>query len=460
MENNYIKLPNIEYYLFKSSLGMKILIIPNNDATIISYGTYISVGSLDEEDSELGIAHYLEHMMFKGSNKYPGKQLINKLDELGTSYNATTTFESTDYEIHGLPQFHDELLTILLDMYFNPSIPKEEIEVERNIIYEEFNMRTDNKYYKQYINLLKLITTEKNKLYNRPIIGTKDSISKIKLSDLNNFRKKYYDYNKVLITVSGNVNVDKTIKHISKIMSDMINSDITFTKYDHTINTFIEDDNELFFDTKQKITINNRLIYEHVTGEQMNINISFPCWRKFSDNNYFLSILCSILTDGMSGRITNALRERNGISYSQNASIDTYKDFGIFSISMDVGILKVYEAINIVFNELILLIKDGVHEHELNKVKNMNLTGLMIHFQKQMSSFTYFTDRIANSYKIETLDEIVDKFNNTSIDKMNSIIKQIINPKQMFISIVGPQKPKNGKIRKLIFDFYSNIKSI
>ena len=183
MENNYIKLPIIEYHLFQSNTGMKLLLIPNDEATIISYGMYISVGSLDETDDELGIAHFLEHMMFKGSTKYPNTSLINRLDELGTNYNATTSFESTDYEIHGLPQYHEELLTIIIDMYFNPSIPPDAIENERKIILEEYDMRYDNKFLKLYLNLINLITKEKNKLYARPIIGTKDSINKIQIDD-------------------------------------------------------------------------------------------------------------------------------------------------------------------------------------------------------------------------------------------------------------------------------------
>ena len=74
MESNYIKLPIIQYNLFKeSNTGLKLLLIPNNDATIVSYGVHINVGSLDETNNELGIAHFLEHMMFKGSKKYPGK---------------------------------------------------------------------------------------------------------------------------------------------------------------------------------------------------------------------------------------------------------------------------------------------------------------------------------------------------------------------------------------------------
>lgn len=462
MENNYIKLPIINHYLYKSNTGMKLLLIPNNDATIISYGMYISVGSLDENDNELGIAHFLEHMMFKGSKKYPDTKLINRLDKLGTTYNASTSYENTEYEIHGLPQYHDELLTILLDMYFNPQIPKESVNIEREIILEEYNMRYDNKFLKLFLNLLKLITKEKNKLYSRPIIGTKYSINKITIDDLNDFRKKYNDHSKTLMTVSGNINVEKTIKHIEDIMNNMISNtsyeSIKFNKHENEVIDNINNDDDLYFDTKRRINFNDRIIYEKVPGEQMNVTINFPCWRQFNDKNYYLNILSSILTDGMSGRITKALREKNGMSYSQNSSTTTFNLFGIFTISMGVGINKIYDAIKVVLDELIILYKNGINKDELEKVKNFNLTGMMIHFQKQMSYFNYFTERIANNKKIETLDEIVDKFNSVDINLINEIIRKIINPRQMFISIVGPNKLDKKIIIKLVREFNDNIK--
>lgn len=220
MESNYIKLPTINYNLYEANNKIKFLLIPNSYATIISYGTHINVGSLDEDNNELGIAHFLEHMMFKGSQKYPGRKLINRLDELGTSYNATTSFEYTDYEIHGLPQYHDELLTILLDMYFNPLIPSEDVEIERQIIIEEYNMRYDDKHLRQYLNLLKLVTQDKNKLYSRPIIGTKESINNTTSSKLMNFRKNKYTTDKTIITICGNINLQYTINQIIKLQKN------------------------------------------------------------------------------------------------------------------------------------------------------------------------------------------------------------------------------------------------
>lgn len=458
MESNYIKLPTIQYHLYEMTNGLKLLLIPNNDATIISYGVSIGIGSLDENDNELGIAHFLEHMMFKGSKKYPGKTLINRLDELGTSYNATTSFEYTDYEIHGLPQFHDELLTIILDMYFNPLIPAEDVEIERQIIIEEYNMRYDDKNLRRYLNLLKLVTQEKNKLYSRPIIGTKGSINKITANDLINFRKNKYLQNKTIITISGNIDKDYTLDHITKTINELTGQNMTFSKINYKHNENINYNDDLFFDTKKDIVLKDRYIFEKYPSEQTSITICFPCWRSYNENNDFIAVITSILSDGMSGRLTKALREDNGLSYSQNAYLDTYNNFGMVNITVGVNNDKIIEAIYVIFKVLIKLYKNGVNEKELTKVKNLKLTGLMVYFQKQLSYFNYFTESIMNNSKIETLDDIVGKFNNFNITRINEFIKKIIIPKQMIISIIGPNRPNSNKIIKLINYFNKSIK--
>jgi len=454
--NNLVNLSKVEYHLYKADCGLRLLLIPNSYATIISYGAYISVGSLDENDDELGVAHFLEHMMFKGSKHYPGKKLVETLDNLGTMYNASTTYESTDYELHSLPQYHEISLNILLDMYYNPNIPEDAVNNERKIILEEYKMRKDNKSYKQYINFLKLITKEQNKKYNRPIIGTRESINKLNINDLNRFRNKYNDYTKTIITISGCFNKDETLKMIKNIYQNITKTEINFFIDTTKLKEVIDDKIELSFNHSLKIKLMDRYIYEKVDSEQTLIQIAFPAWFKFHENNLYLNIFSSILTDGMSGRITKVLRENNGLSYSQNSYLDTYDTFGVFNISIGVNAEKIYFALKLIFDVLNEVYRNGINEAELNKTKNYNLMGLLVYFQKQSSYFSYFTESLFKYKKLETVDEIIDKYNKITINDVNNIIKQIINPKQMYISVVGSSKPNNKKIQKM-FNYFNKL---
>lgn len=449
---------NIETNIYKSNTGLTLLCIPNNDATIFSVGIYIRVGSLDENKDELGVAHFLEHMTFKGTGKYPGEKLIERLDDLGTSYNASTSYEYTNYYIHGLPQFKDELMTIILDMFFDPQIPEETVDLERTVIMEEYKMRNDSKSMKQYKNLLKLVTIEKNKLYGRPIIGTKKCINTIDINDLNKFRKKYNDHNKVLITVSGNINPSNIKLFIQNIIQKEW-LDNTFIFYDY--NSLERIDQKKFNTdlllTTMKPKLSNRFIFEKIDGEQTNIGIHFPSWKSFTRKNIYLGIFSSILSD----RLYKIVRIKNGLAYSINSELSVYDTYGLFSIYAGFDGKKIYKIIKLIFDELINLFKYGITEHELTKVKNSNLTQMMADLQNQFTYFGIYSGNVAYNYTFYTPNEFVDIYNNVDINRIKyEIIRHIINPEQLYMSVIGSIKPKNKKIIRLFNYFYKEIRSI
>jgi len=449
---------DIEYKIFQSNTGLKLLCIPNDDATIISIGMYIRVGSLDENEDELGIAHFLEHMVFKGTKKYPGDTLVERLDDLGTTYNAATSYEYTNYYIHGLPQFQNELLLILLDMYFDPQIPEQTVKTEKKVILEEYKMRNDSKSMKQYLNLLKLMTKEKNTLYGRPVIGTKDSINNITIKDLIRFRKKYNDHNKALITISGKFNIEKIKSYIEHlIQTEWLDKSFHFSDYNNLqkINqkTFITD----LQLTTMKPKLKDRYFFGKTDGEQTNISLNFPCWKTFSKKNMYLGIFSSILSD----RLYKIIRIENGFAYSVYSTMNIFDSFGIFSINMGVDTNHIFDAIKLTFKELINLLKYGITEHELIKVKNSNLTGMMVDYQNQMSFFSMYTGNVAYNYKIYGPNELIDIYNAIDIQKIkDDIIKTIINPKQLYITIMGSHKPSNTKIISLFNYFNKKINNI
>ena len=451
------KLIDIDYNLYKIDNGMRLLLIPNSSATIISYGVKIMIGSLNENDNELGVAHFLEHMMFKGSKRFPGNKLIDMLDKYGASYNASTTYGSTDYYIHGLPQYHRDLLTILLDMFYNPQIPDESVENEKKIILQEYSMRRNSNYYKQYINLIKMATKERHTIYGRPIIGTIDSINNITTKQLNKFRKKYNNANRMII-ISGQFDLNDTLQMLKEIHTELNNKDIIITRDETKLQEYINDKMKLSLRSNKEIKLSIRYVFEKISKGQTLILLSFPCWKLFHENNEYLGIFSSILTDGMSGRITKVLRETHGLSYSQSSYIDTFNEFGFFHIKTAVETETVYLAIKIILDVLIECYENGITEYELSKTKNYNLMDILIHYQKQMSYFSLFTEELMRYYKVKRIDEIIKKYNSIKKEDIHKIIKKVINPKQLYISIVGPRELCKNEIKQLFNYFKEKIK--
>jgi len=452
---NYIKLlSQIKYNLYTSDIGLKLILITNKNATIISYRMHVKIGSINENNNELGISHFLEHMMFKGTKQYSETKLVDKLEMLGAYYNAATSYNYTEYEIQGLPQYNNEFINIILDMYFNPILPDSAVNNERKIILEEYKMRNDNKAFRAWQQFMKLITKEKNQLYGLPIIGTIDSINNITSNDLIAYRKNKYKYDNTTMIVSGNINIDETLLLIENIIKQNTNNNFKF-KIDNTV-LKNEDSNKinLSFDSSPKIKINNRVIFiNDKDTEQSNIGIYFPSYPDHNINNFYVSVLTSII----SIRMTKIIREKYGLSYSQSADTTTFNPFGFIEIYMGVNSSKLHMAIKVMFYILIDLYHNGIFKDELEKVKNSNLTGLMVYFQKQLSYFKHFTRSLTSGYKVKSFEELIDLFNTINVEKMNTIIKEIINPKQLYITIVGPRKPSYTKIKNLIIEFYKEI---
>ena len=124
--------------------GLNTLLIPMKKTDIVSIGMYIKAGSINETAENNGVAHFLEHLMFKSTNKRPNKTLLKELDNLGTYYNAGTTRDHTYYEINGNKNDINEIIDIMLDLYSSPIYAKDEIELEKGVIIEELKMYQDN----------------------------------------------------------------------------------------------------------------------------------------------------------------------------------------------------------------------------------------------------------------------------------------------------------------------------
>jgi predicted Zn-dependent peptidase len=186
--------------------------LPNSNT--ISIGIFIKAGSR-QEDKTFGIAHFLEHMTFKGTTNITSEQLMLKLDMIGAQYNAMTGHEFTLYYISGNPTDIELILQIVIDLYLNPIFPETDIEKERNVVLEELRMNKDNNSRQLSHKIFnEIFKNAKDNLISlsRPVIGFKDTIEKLTRTDIIDYRNKHYKSSNCLLCISGNFNIDNTIK--------------------------------------------------------------------------------------------------------------------------------------------------------------------------------------------------------------------------------------------------------
>jgi len=435
MEN---KDKDVVHKIYKTKEGMKLILVNNPHSNIFMCKMHIKIGSFDENNEELGVAHFLEHLMFKGSNKYKGNEITTKLDEIGAIYNASTSFDYTDYYIYGQNKDKDIMLDILIDMFFNPLIPEDSIETERKIIIEEYNMRFDSAQFIQLLNIIDILTEYKNKLTRRPVIGTIDTINSLDYNKIINFRKKYNDLNKVSLTIVSKINFEEMLDNVSKMCK------MEFKEYE--------------YESKQIVTSKEELIYKVPTNfcffrtnsSQINIFLCFPSYKMYDERRYSLSIISDILTNGTSGRITDRLRERNGLSYSQHSGLIDYGEISLFYIDVGVSICKAVKAIKLICKEINKLKRLGVLEGEFNKSKNKKMLKLLINNQNQLSYLEEYSDSVINNSKIKMTDDIIEIYKKLSIKDLMNVIEEIFDFKKMYASLYGPNRMTENQYNEII----------
>jgi predicted Zn-dependent peptidase len=335
--------------------GLNTLLIPMMNSQIISVGMFINVGSMNENKNNNGVAHFLEHLMFKSTKKRPNKTLLRSLDNLGTNYNAGTTRDHTYYEINGNKKDIEEIIDIMLDLYSNPVYENDEIELEKGVILEERKMNEDNITRALFDFIMSEIF--KGTPLERKIIGTEKTIQGLTINDINNFRKLYTLKNSLFV-IAGNFSKKTTIniikKHLKeyKFLTDKIDEPVVNYKIlSNKPNIYIIPNNNL-----SQSYIYLSFYFDNLTFEQESI----------------IKFLSTYLSSGSTSKLFEVLRNKLGSSYSNESSYIIFKGtYGMFYIYCNVNNKLILESITEILNIIKNLKTTYIPKEEINKVKKI-----------------------------------------------------------------------------------------
>jgi predicted Zn-dependent peptidase len=376
---------------------------------------FIKLGSSDENEQNNGVAHFLEHLMFKSTIKRPKKTLLSSLDNLGTYYNAGTTRDHTYYEINGDKKDIDEILDIILDLYSNPVYEDNEIELEKGVIIEEMKMYQDNttRSLFDYImsEIFKGTPLEKN------IIGTEKNILNMTKEDINNFRKLYSLSNSLLVVV-GNFSKNNVINIIKKHLKE--------NKTNNLINEQV--------DINYKITSKKPNVYiiPNKNIGQSYIYVSFYFDSLSFEEECILEFISNYLSSGSTSKLFEILRNKLGSSYSNDTSYLTFRGkYGMFYVYCNVNNNLILESIK----EILIIFKNlknkEISNDEMNKVKKIYETNNLFNLNNPVFLMMYHgTNYLFNKeYNINDELNIIKELDSKKIKNFcdNFFIKKNMN---------------------------------
>lgn len=342
----------------KLSCGATVIMEKTDYVQSAALGIWIKAGAADEHDDVSGVSHYIEHMMFKGTESRTAKEIASDVDKIGGMFNAFTGKEATCYYIKTLSSNIYQGAEILLDMLLNSKFDTEEMDKERQVIFEEIKMVKDTPDDDVYDTISELVSSG-NPL-GRNILGTPVSLSGIDRNKMLAYFNDKYARDSIVIAVAGNFDEDKIVEmfegRLNKLRDKKVTETLELKPY------------------KQSFDVKVRDI------EQTHICLATPSVSLADERYYSFVLLNSIFGGSMSSRLFQNIREEKGLAYSV-CSMNVFSSYwGFFSIYAGVAHEKVKDTIDAIKFELELLKNKGVTAEELamakEQVKSSYIFGL------------------------------------------------------------------------------------
>ncbi len=380
-----------------------------------SLGFWVNVGSVDENKSNNGISHFLEHMFFKGTVKRSAKKISDDIESLGGYLNAFTSKEHTCFYGRGLTKNLPKTFDVLADMIQYPLFRQKDISKESNVVIDELYDIEDTPE-ELIFDKFETVIYDKSP-FALPIIGTEKNLRSFESEDLFDFIRKKYANNKLFIIASGNVEHNLLLELTSKYFTKDFGKTIKRKNYrpsENVRNSFIEKDIQQIhmiigtrtvgFDSKQRNAVN---IFSHILGE------------------------------GSSARLFQSLRERNGIAYQINTFLNSFYDVSTFGVYLSTNEKMIKKAYGIIEKEFVKIKTKKVPERELNRAKEYLKGSILMGLESTTNRMIRMGQSMIYFNRIKTIEESLNEINMVDQDVIIALANQILNEESFTKVVIG-----------------------
>lgn len=331
--------------------GQTLVVQEVKNNPIVTIDTWVRTGSINETETNSGVAHFLEHLFFKGTKLHPVGEFDRILESKGAIVNAATSKDFTHYYITIPSQHFETALNLHADMLTNPQIPRKELEKERKVVLEEISKDGNTPSKIVYENLNEMMYSHHP--YKRKVIGSADVISTIRREEILDFFNNYYAPSNMVTVVVGDVDSTKVVEQISKAFN---------SEYKKPIKKNFKKEHPLC-SQKRKI--------EYLDTQSGYMMIGFRGVDICNNETFALDVLAEILGGGKTSKFYRNIKEQKGIAYSISASNGSFRDDGIFYVNVNFTPENTKKVEKAIFDEISYIQKYGVTEEELNTAKKM-----------------------------------------------------------------------------------------
>jgi predicted Zn-dependent peptidase len=383
----------------------------------VSAGIWIGTGSREESLEECGVSHFVEHMVFKGTKRRSAEAIAREVDSIGGGLDAFTSKEVVCFNVKVLDEHLPKAFDIVADLVRNPKFDGEDLEKEKGVILEELKMEKDNPEYLAH----ELFASNywKGHGLGRSILGTRETIAGFDRTQVSTFYKQQYTPANLLVTAAGNLNHDQLVglaaQHLGDLKPRRVKAVLETPQHHAPL---------VFKDRKQV--------------EQVHLFVGAPAVAMPDEDRYTAYILNGILGGGMSSRLFQNIREKQGLAYSVYSELSMYRDAGCMVIYAGTSMRTAERVIASIADELHLAAKEAVSAEELRRAKDHLKGSLVLGLESTSSRMANLARQESYYGRFFTMDEMLARVERVTVDEVQTLAQRCFDPAKLAVAMLGP----------------------
>lgn len=397
---------------------LRVVTVPLPNARSLSAGVYLAVGSRYESEAESGAAHFVEHMLFKGTKRRRARDIANTIERVGGYSNAGTGREATTYYAMVTPEHLPVVLDLLSDMLLNSTLQPKELERERGVIIEEINRTLDTPDDLVF----ELVTALEwpDSPVGRSIAGTHATVAALSRADLRGFMARHYVANNAALVVAGPVEHDDVVAQAAEYFCDWQpgTPPTPAPPAPHP--------------SHSQVTVELR------GTEQAQMCLSLRGVARRDPDRYAIDILTAVLGDGMGSRLFQEIRERRGLAYAVDASSSHLQDTGAFVVYAGVSPEKAGEALAAIIEQLDRTRQRLVTRAELDRAKQYTKGRLLLGLETPAANAGWVGSQVVQGLDVITPEEWIAALEAVTAEDVRRVARSLFDNAAPQLALVGP----------------------
>ena len=398
------------------SNGVRVISEAMSHVRSVSVGMWIGSGSRREAPEQNGISHFIEHMLFKGTPSRTAEDIARSVDSIGGNLDAFTAKELVCFNTKVLDQHLSLAFDVLSDLVLHPLFREEDIEKEKGVILEEIKMEEDSPDY--LVHEIFSSNFWKDHPLGKPILGTPQTVKRFNHEMVQNFYSQIYAPANLLVTAAGNLTHEGLVALVREHFEDLPPGEAATP--DPVPNTHA------------RIALRNKKALE-----QVHLCLGVPSYPLPHAERFACYVLNTLLGGGMSSRLFQNIRERQGLAYAVFSELNPYRDTGCLSIYAGTSIESARKVVESIVNEFRQLKEQEVCEEELRRAKDHLKGSLMLSLESTGSRMSNLARQEMYFRHFFTLDELIESIEKVTAADVQRIAQTFFDPKQIALTVLG-----------------------